>query len=81
MGYANKMADLLRRSPICVMQILEVCCSTYDSWKDKYTTDSYFGPIWDAFLQLNIVNQNPVLDYHVQDGWLYKLNQLCVPTT
>jgi len=72
-GSTNQMAHLLSRPPIRVMQILVIRCATYDSWKDKYPTDPYFGPIWNALLQSNVVNQTPVLDYHVKYGWLYKL--------
>jgi hypothetical protein len=26
-----------------------------------------------------VINENPFLDYTIRDGWLYKLNFLCVP--
>ena len=29
--------------------------------------------------QTTVINQTPFLDYTIRDGWLYKLNQLCVP--
>jgi len=30
--------------------------------------------------QTTIVNETPFLDYHIQDGFLYKLDKLCVST-
>jgi hypothetical protein len=73
------MDDLLSRPPTQVLHILVVCCATYDAWKDMYATDPCFGEIWGALQQPTIINHTPFLDYTIHDGWLYKLNQLCVP--
>jgi len=55
-GSSNQMVELSSHAPICFMQILEARCSTYDNWKDRYATDSYFGPILDVLLQLTVAN-------------------------
>jgi hypothetical protein len=60
------------------MHILEVCCATYDAWKDMYATDPCFSEVWHALQQPTVINQTPFLDYTIREGWLYKLNQLCV---
>lgn len=44
-----------------------------------YATDPVFGEIWEALQHSTVINQTPFLDYTIRDGWLYKLNQLCVP--
>jgi hypothetical protein len=35
--------------------------------------------VWVALHQQTVVNQTPFLDYTIRNGWLYKLNFLCVP--
>ena len=44
-----------------------------------HVTDPCFGEIWEALQHPTFVNQNPFLDYTIHNGWLSKLNQLCVP--
>ena len=39
----------------------------------------YFGLVMEPIQQPTVVNLSPFLDYKEQDGFLYKLNQLCVP--
>jgi hypothetical protein len=73
------MVDLLSRPPTPVLPILEVHCANYDTWKDQYATDQDFQEIWVALHSPTVVNQTPFLDYTIRDGWLYKLNLLCVP--
>ena len=75
------MADLLSRPPAQVLHILEVRCAQYDEWKAQYATDPCFKEVWEALQQPTVINQTPFLDYFVRQGWLYKLNQLCVPQT
>jgi hypothetical protein len=73
------MVDLLSQPPTPVLLILEVRCATYDTWKDQYATDLDFREIWGALQTPTVINQTPFLDYTIRDGWLYKLNLLCVP--
>ena len=78
-GSTNKMADFLSQPPMQDLHILEVCCVGYDSWKAIYEEDPSFGEIWRVLQQPTMINQTPFLDYTIHDGWLYKLNCLCVP--
>ena len=39
----------------------------------------YFGLVMEPIQHPTVVNLSPFLDYKDQDGFLYKLNQLCVP--
>ena len=73
------MVDLLSQPSTPVLSILEMCCATYDTWKDQYAIDPDFQDIWGALQTPTVINQTPFLDYTIQDGWLYKLNLLCVP--
>jgi hypothetical protein len=73
------MDDFLSRPPTPFLSILEVRYATYDTWKDQYATDTEFQEIWEALQSPTMINQTPFLDYTIQDGWLYKLNFLCVP--
>jgi hypothetical protein len=43
--------------------------------------DHLFSSIWNTLQQPTIINQNHFLDYHIEDGWFYKLEKLCVPTS
>jgi hypothetical protein len=61
------------------MNILAVRCATYNSWKDMYEADPTFKEIWSALQQLRVINHTPFLDYTIREGWLYRLNQQCVP--
>jgi hypothetical protein len=76
---SNKMDDLLIRPPTPFLSILEVHYATYDTWKYQYDNDRDFRDILEALQSPTVINQTPFLDYTIQDGWLYKLNFLCVP--
>ena len=56
-------------------------CATYEAWKPLYAYDPFFAEIWVVVQHPIEVNQMPFLDYTIRDGWLYKLNQLCVPAS
>ena len=73
------MADLLNRPPTLVLPFLEVRCANYDTWKDQYATDQNFQEIWVSLHSPTVFNHNPFLYYTIWEGWLYKLNLLCVP--
>jgi hypothetical protein len=78
-GTSNKMVDLLSRPPTPVLFILEVCCATYDTWKDQYATNLDFRESWESLQSPTVINLTPFLDYTIRDGWLYKLNLLRIP--
>ena len=64
-----------------VLQLLVGCCVSYEAWKPLYSFDPFFVQIWVDVQHPTKVNQTPFLDYIIRDGWLYKVNQLCVPTS
>ena len=66
----NKIEDFLSRPPTQVMYILEVCCATYDAWKDMYATNPCFSEIGATLQKLTFINEIPFLDYTIRYGWL-----------
>jgi hypothetical protein len=58
-----------------------VHCASYEAWKPLYASDPFFAEIWVVVQHPTEVNQIPFMDYTIRYGWLYKLNQLCVPTS
>jgi hypothetical protein len=60
------------------MNILAVHCAAYDSWKEMYESNSSFREIWKTIKQPTIINETPFLDYTMQYGWQYRLNQIYV---
>jgi hypothetical protein len=55
-GTSNKMDDLLSRPPTPFLSILEVSCSTYETWKYQYATDTNFQEIWEALQSPTVRN-------------------------
>nr|KUM45342.1 hypothetical protein ABT39_MTgene3415 [Picea glauca] len=45
-GSSNKVVYLLSRPPAQVLNILNVRCAMYESWRPLYADDPFFGPIW-----------------------------------
>jgi hypothetical protein len=76
-GSSNKVVNLLSKPPTKVLHILYVRCVAYE-WKDQYSNNTHFAPIMESIQQPTMVNYPLFLACTIQDGFLYKLNQLCV---
>ena len=72
------MRNLLNRPLAKVLSFLDIKCVAYEDWKSQYYIDLYFGLVMESIQKPTVVNLSPFLDYKDQDGFLYKLNQLCV---
>jgi hypothetical protein len=77
-GTANKVVDALSRKCL-LMQEFRVKTLGFDNLKDMYRDDPDFKEAYEA-------SENPVLrdrsqwdEYMIQDGLLFRGNQLCVP--
>ena len=69
------MADALsRRSSVLVTMKQTVVY--FESLKDHYTSDPYFGPIWESDIQYGT---DSYASYVIDDGYLFYGTQLCVP--
>lgn len=74
-GMSNKVADALSRRTSLLLA-LQTEITGLKELKDMYATDSDFAEIWSRSL-LHFPNE----DYYIQDGFIFKGNQLCVPNT
>lgn len=69
----NCAADSLsRRASLLVTLQTEI--TAFDFLKDQYANDDDFGDLWSRSLQ-----HDPTRDFHIQQGFLFKGKQLCIP--
>nr|GEW93036.1 hypothetical protein [Tanacetum cinerariifolium] len=71
-GIHNKVADaLIRRASY--LSIIRAEVQGFDNFKEMYSEDAYFRPVMQEVLS------GQRYDYQVQDGFLFKGMQLCIP--
>jgi len=74
-GKQNKVADALsRRSALLVT--LESEITSLEHLRALYAEDEDFKEDWEKCMTMQ-----PNADYHVQEGYLFRGNQLCIPRT
>ena len=73
-GITNKVADALSRR-VSLLTTLRTEVVGFDCLNDLYEKDEDFGDIWDKCQQTHTV----VNSMHIQDGFLFRGNQLCIP--
>jgi hypothetical protein len=77
-GTANKVADALSRK--CLMlQEFKVKTLGFENLKDMYAGDIDFGEAYEAYENPMLRDRSPLIDYLVQNGLLFRGNQLCIP--
>jgi 5-bromo-4-chloroindolyl phosphate hydrolysis protein len=77
-GTANKVVDALSRK--CLMlQEFKVRMLGFDDLKDMYADDSDFKEAYEATENPVLRDRSQWIEYVIQDGLLFKGNQLCVP--
>jgi ribonuclease HI len=76
-GNANKVVDALSRK--CLI-LQEFCVKTlgFDSLKEMYKDDSNFKDAYEACENLVLRDRSQWIEYLIQDGILFKGNQLCI---
>jgi hypothetical protein len=77
-GTANKVADALSRK--CLMlQEFRVKTLGFEKLKDMYAGDVDFAEAYEATENPVLRDRSPWINYLIQDGLLFKGNQLCIP--
>ncbi|XP_020687365.1 uncharacterized protein LOC110103126 [Dendrobium catenatum] len=72
-GAQNIVADALSRRNALLVQ-LQTEITELECLKDLYDADSDFAKIW-----ADCVQGKPIKDFSIRHGFLFKLNQLCIP--
>jgi hypothetical protein len=83
-GNTNKLADMLSRPPTSNITTLGTLMHmdpfTHDAYKEAYTEDEDFKEVFQQLQgQIHVEEGDNKVDYHLQNGLLYKLDKLYVP--
>jgi hypothetical protein len=77
-GTANKVADALSRKCL-LLQEFRVKTLGFENIKDMYADDVYFAEAYEAAKNPVLRDRSPWIDYMIQEGLLFRGNQLCIP--
>jgi hypothetical protein len=77
-GTANKVVDALNRKCL-ILQEFRVKTLGFDNLKDMYRDDKDFKEAYEAFENLVLRDRSQSIEYMIQNGLLFKGNQLCIP--
>jgi len=77
-GQSNKIADSLSRITL-VIQEIQIQVTGFDFMKELYEEDADFKEDFEACKNPVVKDRSPWLEYMLQDGFLFKNNQLCIP--
>jgi hypothetical protein len=77
-GTANKVANSLSRKCL-LLQELRVKTLGFDDLRDMYAVDPDFGEAYEAAENLVLRDKSPWIEYMIQEGLLFRGNQLCIP--
>ena len=76
-GIENKVADALSHR-VALLSVMSVEVTGFERLKEEYESCSEFGEI---YLTLKDENHRVINGYHLQDGYLFRDNKLCIPKT
>jgi hypothetical protein len=77
-GTANKFVDALSKKCL-LMQEFRVKTLGFDNLKDMYRDDPDFKEMYEASENPVLRNRSEWTEYMIQDGLLFRGNQLCIP--
>jgi hypothetical protein len=75
---ANKVVDALSRKCL-LLQEFKVKTLGFDDLKDMYADDPDFKEVYEATKNLVLIDSSKWAKYMIQEGLLFKGNQLCIP--
>jgi len=73
----NKAANALSHR-VMLLSVISVEVTGFERLKKEYESCSEFGEI---YLKLKDKNHRVITSYHLQDGYLFQDNKLCIPKT
>jgi hypothetical protein len=77
-GTANKVVDALSRKCL-LLQEFRVKTLAFDDFRDIYRDDPYFKEAYAAAENPILRDRSQWIEYMIQDGLLFRGNQLCIP--
>ena len=77
-GTANKVVDALSKKCL-LMQEFRVKTLGFDNLKEMYRDDPYFKEAYEGYENLVLRDGSQWTEYMIQDGLLFRGNQLCIP--
>jgi hypothetical protein len=77
-GTANKVVDALCRKCL-LLQEFQVKTLCFDDLKNMYRDDQDFKEAYEATKNLVLRDRIPWIEYMIQEGFLFRGNQLCIP--
>jgi hypothetical protein len=77
-GNANKVVDALRRRCL-ILKEFQVKTLGFEHLKDKYCDDTEFKEAYESCVSPMLRDKSQWIEYMIQDGLLFKGNQLCIP--
>jgi hypothetical protein len=77
-GKSNKVVDALSQRTV-LLNTMSVVVVSLECVKGLYEEDADFAEAWKACKEPWSLDQTPFLDYHIQEGFLFKNQQLCIP--
>jgi hypothetical protein len=77
-GTANKVVDALSRKCL-LLQEFRVKTLGFDNLKEMYTDDPYFKEAYEVAENPILRDRSQWIEYMIQEGLLFKGNQLCIP--
>jgi hypothetical protein len=77
-GTANKVADALSRKCL-LLQEFRVKTLGFENLRDMYAGDADFREAYEVAENPVLKDRSPWIDYMIQEGLLFRGNQLCIP--
>jgi hypothetical protein len=77
-GTSNKVVDALSKKCL-LLQEFRVKKLGFENLRDMYAGDANFAEAYEATENLVLRDRSPWIDYMIQEGFLFRGNQLCIP--